>query len=78
MSYFLLVYDRRDGRLIREPAVFADADAGLALKARFEMEDEQRAHPNIEVVLLGSDSLETLRSTHARYFKSLRQIATST
>ena len=77
MSYFLLVYDRRQGHLMKSPIVFSDADAARALDARFKLEDAHRLEPDIEVVLLGADSLESLRRTHARYFKSLREIATS-
>ena len=34
-----------------------------------------KADPNIEVVLLEADSRETLLRTHARYFKTVAEIA---
>jgi hypothetical protein len=77
MSYFLLLYDRRQGHLLRPPVVFSDSEADRALTARFELEDEYRSKPDVEVVLLGSESIDDLKRTHARYFKSLREIATA-
>lgn len=35
-----------------------------------EAEDAYRGRTDIEVVLLGSDSLETLKQTHGHYFES--------
>jgi hypothetical protein len=68
MAHFLLVYDRRQGRLLREER-FDDASA--ALDERFRAEKAHRGDQDIEVVVLGADTSADLRRTHARYFMSL-------
>jgi hypothetical protein len=45
---------------------FADTDA--AVLAYEEHEARYDANDKIEVVLIGSDSIETVRQTHANYF----------
>jgi hypothetical protein len=47
---------------------FDDEDAGLAAYAAAE--EAYRGWAGIEVVLLGSDSLETIRRTHGQYFET--------
>lgn len=39
-----------------------------AMRRRIELE-ESRQDPDIEIVSLNSDSLDTVRKTHARYFE---------
>lgn len=63
---FLLVYDHRLGRLVRCEA-FEDVDAAVAECSR--LEQEFILERSVEVVLIGSDSLETVRITHANYFE---------
>lgn len=78
MSYFLLVYDRTAG-VLREPVVeFADHEREAAVRRRFELEQQEREHPNIEVVVLGAASMNALRRTHARYFKSMSELLSDT
>lgn len=67
MRYFLLVYDRRGARLTRAPQAFDDQQD--ALRARFDIE-RSGLEDDIEVVVIGGESLESLKSTHARYFGS--------
>ena len=67
LVHFLVVYNRRERRIERREA-FDDEDRALAAYAAAE--DESRARADVEVVLLGSDSLETLRQTHGLYFES--------
>jgi hypothetical protein len=43
-------------------------DYAAALAAYTEAEEAHRDNSNIEVVLLGSDSRETLERTHSSYF----------
>jgi hypothetical protein len=76
MTYFVLVYDRGRGSIVLERR-FEQADRELALQTRFAEELTYKADPNIEVVLLGADSRETLLTTHARYFKTVAEIARS-
>lgn len=66
IQHFLLVFDHRAGRLIRTEEFGEDADSALAAYAATESEFSDRRA--IEVVLLGSDSLETVKRTHANYF----------
>lgn len=75
MSYFLVVYDRSTGAV--EVEEFSDQQRDLALHRRFEYEREQRNHPEIEVVVLGAESTEALKRTHARYFKTVQELAKS-
>jgi hypothetical protein len=65
LSHFLIVFDHREERLLscRE---FSDADEAIAEYSRTEREREGR--DDVEVVLIGSDSIETVKRTHANYF----------
>lgn len=72
MKYFLLVYRRSIGRL--EECRDLGSDREAALKVRFERERRERTDPDVEVVVLGSPSLEALKLTHARYFKSFGEL----
>jgi hypothetical protein len=76
MKYFLLVYDQRSG-LIEPPREFPGSSVSSALEQRFELERSYRDHPDIEVVVLSAQSTEDLKRTHARYFKSVRELATA-
>jgi hypothetical protein len=70
---FLIVYDRGAGR-IEELAEFGEDAGDDARRRRVELERKHRTDPNIEVVVLGAESLESLRVTHARYFKTPEQL----
>ncbi|MCC6385908.1 MAG: hypothetical protein IT302_00845 [Dehalococcoidia bacterium] len=65
MSYFVLVYSRNRGELLRAIEVFDDSHRMDALQRRFELE---REYPGEEVVVLGAESEEAIRETHGRYF----------
>ncbi|MDQ5975453.1 MAG: hypothetical protein QG661_2662 [Actinomycetota bacterium] len=71
MTSFLLEYNRRNGELHLQPF----AEPGKAMAAR--MEREASAGPDIEIVVLSSDSEESLRRTHSRYFQSVPEILRS-
>jgi hypothetical protein len=65
IKHFLIVYDIRAGRAdVCEFGTHYDA----ALHAYDAAEEAHRDDPDHEVVLLGSDSLETLQKTHSSYF----------
>lgn len=65
IKHFLVTFDiRRDASEVEEFGT--DTDAALA--AYFAAEQAHSGDRNIEVVLLGSDSLETVKRTHANYF----------
>lgn len=73
MNYFVTVYDRSNGQSsIRQ--TFDAAARTDAMRMRFELEDEYRTNPDIEIVVLGADSKEALMHTHSRYFKSARDL----
>ena len=72
MAYFLLVYDRSSGQLVRQLSFDDDA---TALRGRFDAEREFKEQPNIEIVALSAASEEDLRRTHARYFLRLDELA---
>lgn len=65
IQHFLVVYDV----LLSVAAVEEfGTDYERALEAYSEREREHRLDPAVEVVLLGADSLDTVRKTHSSYF----------
>jgi hypothetical protein len=73
MTYYLLVFDRRRGRLVEDVREFSDA--AEAMKARLLREaDSESYSPDIEVVVLGAGSIDALRNTHSRYFGSPNEL----
>lgn len=72
MQHYLVIYDRRRGQIIKH-RVYPNPKRALA--ARFDAEREFRDEPDIEVVVLGAESWESLRRTHSRYFKDVRELA---
>jgi hypothetical protein len=65
MIHFLLIFDHNIGRLVREDH-FVNTELALAAYRKAEQEFEQESL--VEIVLVGSDSIETVRITHANYF----------
>jgi hypothetical protein len=65
-SYFLLVYNKSSGEL--EIEEFA-ADADRAAAEYGQRERRFRDRSEIEVVLVGADSLDTVKKTHSHYFR---------
>ena len=68
MSPFLVIYHRSTG----EVSVEQFPDAVSAMNAR--LQHESSVGSDVEVVVLGSESEEKLRETHARYFKNPAEI----
>lgn len=66
IQHFLLVFDHDKGELV-EQIDFAN-DGERAVAAYAEKEREYQARQRIEIVLVGSDSIETIKLTHANYF----------
>lgn len=66
INHFLVIYDIRNG-LAHVDQFGRDYDAALAAYA--DAEELHRRDENVEVVLLGSDSIETLERTHSSYFE---------
>lgn len=74
MNHYLVVFDRSKGEVLRLQR-FSDRDD--ALQARFAEERDHRGESDIEIVVLGAISGESLRRTHGRYFKDFEQLAAS-
>lgn len=71
---FLINYDRAKGQLLSIQE-FPDNERATASAARLNLEIELLTRANgHEVVLLESVSLESLKSTHKRYFDSLEKM----
>jgi hypothetical protein len=65
LRHFLLVYDLKAQRLVSQRDF---EDGGEAAAAYADLEREYQGQPGYEVVLVGADSIETIRRTHAHYF----------
>lgn len=66
IQHFLLVFDHAKGQLVQEEHFREDGASALAAYAA--KEEEHSGDRNIEIVLIGSDSIETVRLTHANYY----------
>lgn len=62
---WLIVYRRKRGELLRCEEY---ADSAEAIAERFRLEREHPGDRDLEIVVLGADSLETVKRTHRRYF----------
>jgi hypothetical protein len=65
MYYFLLVYNQLHGAL-ETVQRFADKDD--AGRAYIAAERAAQGNPELEIVLVGADSIETIQQTHGQYF----------
>ena len=73
IQHFLLVYDHAQGRLV--DTIEFGSDYGAAIKRYDQIETEYMDQPQMDVVLVGSDSLETIKITHRNYFDETRTMA---
>lgn len=73
MIHYLLVYERSTGRL--KECLDLGTDSVAALAERFDRERRESSDPDVEVVLLSAQSRDELMRTHARYFKSVGELA---
>jgi len=64
LVHFLLVFDHQAGHLIEETR-FDDSEEAVAAYAAKEFEYASQSF--IEIVLIGSDSIDTVKLTHANY-----------
>lgn len=73
LNHYLLVFDHAVGALAEDVIEFTDVEEAVAAyeqaEARFEKADR------VEVVLIGSDSLDTVRATHGNYFDGTAALA---
>jgi hypothetical protein len=67
IQHFLIVYDIPTGKAqVRNFGT--DYDAAQAAYA--EIEGEMRDRADLDIVLVGADSLETVKRTHSSYFQT--------
>jgi hypothetical protein len=66
IQHFLLAFDNDAGHLLGLQEFGDDGDG--AVSAYAALERELAGQRNIEIVLIGSDSLDTVKLTHANYF----------
>jgi len=69
IRHFLLVFDHEIDTLI-EQRDFSD-DLEAATEAYAQAEAKYRNDPLKDIVLVGSDSIETVRVTHSTYFDGM-------
>ena len=68
LIHFLLVYDRTQQKLVVQRPF---SDSGKAVSAYEQMEEKHRDDSNMEIVLIGADSIETVMLTHGNYFDAV-------
>jgi hypothetical protein len=72
VQQYLVIYNRREGRIIRHRHF---QGSGSALAARFKAEAEFLDDSDVEIVVLGAESWEAVQNTHSRYFKPVQELA---
>lgn len=66
IQHFILVFDRQAGHLVEQLNFGTEAKSAVT---RYEaLEEKFRDCPHMDIVLVGSDSIETVKVTHANYF----------
>lgn len=73
VQHFLLVFDHEQAKLIHEEDFGGNSDS--AVRAYSRMENAYRGKDNIDILLVGSDSIETVRLTHANYFDGTASVS---
>jgi len=73
IQHFLLVFDHRKATLICARDFGTDSKSALAAYA--DMEKQYQSDDMIEIVLIGSDSIETVKLTHANYFSGSASVS---
>ena len=73
VQHFLIVFDRQAGRLIELVEFGSDGERALeeyTARERASLKDRR-----LEIVLIGSDSLDTVKVTHANYFDDFAKVS---
>jgi hypothetical protein len=68
LVHFLLVYDRTQQRLVLQRPYTSSSEA---VRAYEEMEERHKDDRQMEIVLVGADSIETVMLTHGNYFDAI-------
>lgn len=74
MQHFLLIYDHKRQEL-REQRAFGDRERNQATQAYQDAEQQCQNDPDVEIVLIGADSIETIMRTHGHYFRDTDPLA---
>jgi len=74
VQHFLLIYDQGRQEL-RSSRQFGTDESEAATDAYREAEKQYSGDTQIEIVLVGADSLKTIERTHGHYFRSNDRLA---
>lgn len=66
IQHFILVFDRSTGRQVE--VLSFGKDSSKAVAKYEELEEQFRHNAAMDIVLVGSDSLDTIKVTHSTYF----------
>jgi hypothetical protein len=66
IKHFLIVFDHEKG--VMEDLIFFEEDGDRAVAAYSAKEKDLQNRKLVEIVLIGADSLDTVKLTHANYF----------
>jgi hypothetical protein len=71
VKHFLIVYDLQESQTVRIDEFGSDSRRATGAYAEAEEAYRDRGDSDrFEIVLVGADSLDTIRVTHSRYFDS--------
>lgn len=71
LQHFLLIYDLANQALVSMKEFGNDTHRAATAYTEAERSYRSRSdHENFEIVLVGADSIDTLRVTHSRYFRT--------
>lgn len=73
IQHFILVFDRDQGHLVEQ--LDFGTNASKALAKYEELERAHRKNAFMDIVLVGSDSIETVKVTHANYFDGSAKVS---
>jgi hypothetical protein len=68
IRHFLLVFDHDLGKLVSQEEFDSSDEAVAAYAAKEQAAVDKGGADRFEIVLIGSDSLDTVKLTHANYF----------
>jgi len=74
MQHFLLIYDHHKQEL-RASRQFGEKQSDEATIAYQDAEAQFRDDQDVEIVLIGADSLATIHKTHGHYFQGADRLA---
>jgi len=73
IQHFLLVFNHEAGKLVDQRDFGSNLEKAVAEYTRLEREFKDS--PMMDIVLVGSDSIDTVRITHANYFDGTAKVS---